>query len=118
MHSEKSESLDKDNAISFISFASKQVDINIDTLDLNNIKGVQTFKDIYKKASVNKKYLLPALQESMLILITRFFEDIKRDGINKEIPSLPLLFDLLNEVLGNSIFIDMWKLYFSLKCVC
>ena len=54
----------------------------------------------------------------MLILITRFFEDIKRDGINKEIPSLPLLLDLLNEVLGNSIFIDMWKLYFSLKCVC
>ena len=118
MHSEKSESFDRDNAISFINFASKQVDINIETLDLNNIKGVQTFKDIYQKASVNKKYLLSSLQESMLILITRYFEDIKRDGINKEIPSLPLLLDLLNEVLGNSIFIDMRKLYFSLKCVC
>ena len=118
MHSERSESSDRDNAISFISFASKQVDINIETLDLNNIKGVQTFKDIYQKASVNKKYLLSSLQESMLILITRYFEDIKRDGINKEIPSLPLLLDLLNEVLGNSIFIDMWKLYFSLKCAC
>lgn len=118
MHSEKSESSDRDNAISFISFASKQVDINIETLDLNNIKGVQAFKDIYQKTSVNKKYLLSSLQESMLILITRFFEDIKRDGINKEMPSLPLLLDLLNEVLGNSIFIDMWKLYFSLKCVC
>lgn len=118
MHSEKSESFDRDNAISFISFAGKQVDINIDTLDLNNIKGVQTFKDIYQKVSIKEKYLLSTLQESMLILITRFFEDIKRDGINKEIPSLPLLFDLLNEVLGNSIFIDMWKLYFSLECVC
>ena len=118
MHSEKSESFDRDNAISFISFASKQIDINIETLDLNNIKGVQTFKDIYQKVSVNKKYLLSALQESMLILITRFFEDIKRDGIKEEIPSLPLLLDLLNEVLGNSIFIDMWKLYFSLECVC
>lgn len=118
LHSEKSESSDRDNAISFISFASKQVDINIETLDLNNIKGVQTFKDIYQKASVSKKYLLSTLQESMLILITRFFEDIKRDGIKEEIPSLPLLLDLLNEVLGNSIFIDMWKLYFSLKCAC
>ena len=118
MHSERSESSDRDNAISFISFASKQVDINIEILDLNNIKCVQTFKDIYQKASVNKKYLLSALQESMLILITRFFEDIKRDGIKEEIPSLPLLLDLLNEVLGNSIFIDMWKLYFSLECVC
>ena len=118
MHSEKSESFDKDNAISFISFASKQVDINIETLDLNNIKGVQTFKDIYQKVSTEEKYLLSPLQESMLILITRYFEDIKRDGIKEEIPSLPLLLDLLNEVLGNSIFIDMWKLYFSLKCVC
>lgn len=118
MHSERSESFDRDNAISFISFASKQVDINIDTLDLNNIKGVQTFKDIYQKVSTEKKYSLSPLQESMLILITRFFEDIKRDGIKEEIPSLPLLLDLLNEVLGNSIFIDMWKLYFSLKCVC
>ena len=118
MHSEKPEPSDRDNAISFISFASKQVDINIETLDLNNIKGVQTFKEIYQKASVNKKYLLSSLQESMLILITRFFEDIKRGGIKEEIPSLPLLLDLLNEVLGNSIFIDMWKLYFSLKCVC
>ena len=118
MHSEKSESFDRDNAISFISFASKQIDINIETLDLNNIKGVQTFKDIYQKVSVNKKYLLSALQESMLILITRFFEDIKRDGIKEEIPCLPLLLDLFNEVLGNSIFIDMWNLYFSLECVC
>ena len=118
MHSEKSESSDRDNAISFISFASKQVDINIETLDLNNIKRVQTFKDIYQKVSAEEKYLLSALQESMLILITRFFEDIKRDGIKEEIPSLPLLLDLLNEVLSNSIFIDMWKLYFSLKCVC
>ena len=118
MHSERPESSDRDNAISFISFASKQVDINIDTLDLNNIKGVQTFKDIYQKVSAEEKYLLSPLEESMLILITRFFEDIKRDGINKKIPSLPLLLDLLNEVLGNSIFIDMWKLYFSLKCVC
>ena len=118
MHSEKSESSDKDNAISFIGFVGKQVDINIETFDLNNIKGVQTFKNIYQKASVNKKYLLSSLQESMLILIIRFFEDIKRDGIKEEIPSLTLLLDLLNEVLGNSIFIDMWKLYFSLKCVC
>ena len=118
MHSEKSESSDRDNALSFISFVGKQIEINIKTLDLNNIKGVQTFKDIYQKVSVNKKYLLSALQESMLILITRFFEDIKRDGINKEIPSLPLLLDLLNEVLGNSIFIDMWRLYFYLEFVC
>ena len=118
MHSERSESFDKDNAISFINFASKQIDINIETLDLNNIKGVQTFKDIYQKVSAEEKYLLSPLQESMLILITRFFEDIKKDGINKEIPSLPLLLDLLNEVLGNSIFTDLWKLYFSLKCVC
>lgn len=118
MHSERSESSDKNNALSFISFASKQVDINIETLDLNNITGVQTFKDIYQKVSAEEKYLLSALQESMLILITRYFEDIKRDGINKEIPSLPLLFNLLNEVLGNSIFIDMWKLYFSLNCAC
>lgn len=116
MHSEKSESSDRDKAISFIRLVGKQKDINIDTLDLNNIKGVQTCKDIYQKVSAEEKYLLSSLQESMLVLITRFFEDIKRDGINKEIPSLPLLLDLLNEVLGNSIFIDMWKLYFSLKC--
>ena len=77
MHSEKSESLDKDNAISFISFASKQVDINIETLDLNNIKGVQTFKDIYQKVATKEKYWLSHLQESMLILITRYFEENK-----------------------------------------
>lgn len=118
MHSESSESLDKDKAISFISFVGKQVDINIETLDLNSIKGDQSFKDIYQKTSIKEKYLFSSLQESMLILITGFFEDIKRDGIKEEIPSLPLLFDLLNEVLGNSIFIDMWKLYFSLECVC
>lgn len=118
MHSEKSESSDRDNAISFINFASKQIDINIETLDLNNIKGVQTFKNIYQKVSAEEKYLLSPLQESMLILITRYFEDIKRDDIKEEIPSLPLLLDLLNEVLGNSIFIDMWRLYFSLKCFC
>lgn len=118
MHSEKSESSDRDNAISFISFVGKQVDINIEILDLSKIKGVQTFKDIYQKVVTEEKYLLSPLQESILVLITRFFEDIKRDGISKETSSLPLLLDLLNEVLGNSIFIDMWKLYFSLKCAC